>query len=426
MPEEQRKSLLVESPVRAAGNVRVVTMSNGAYGTPEMTAAAGAATAIASTAAVAQTATTSASLGPNSTGVPGPGDFAGGKIDFAETAIRGPENFDTFGCDVFRENPNTPDFVTANVYFERRGAVDFDLRMPDGKTVRFWVFEDPLKARGRVGLPSPLIRVQEEDLVHVKLGASKSSHTIHHHGIAPTPFNDGVGHTSFEVTGNYIYQWQPRLAGTYFYHCHKNTVLHFEMGMYGLLIVDPKPEDGKIRAYKGGPEYDVERFWVLDDVDPRWHELNHDAGMCGDDVRLNIFEPKYFLITGTPTRPNVSTDAQKIVAKPEQKILIRLLNASYSLLKVTIEGLEAQVISTDGNALNQDWNAPFTIPANTPFTLATAQRRGLLIDTGSAANRAQAGRPHKVTFDFLHWITGKRHNAGDRTYEGYASTTIEF
>jgi hypothetical protein len=92
---------------------------------------------------------------------------------------------------------------------------------------------------------------------------------------------------------------------------------------------------------------------------------------------------------------------------------------------VTIEGLEAQVISTDGTALHQPWNAPFTIPPNTPFSLVSAQRRGLLIDTGSAANHGKAGQRHKATFEFLHWITGKRHNAGAAN-EGYASTTIEF
>src|SRR5690606_20599539 len=124
----------------------------------------------------------------------------------------------------------------------------------------------------REQFPSPLIRVQKDDLVHVKLSASKGSHTIHHHGIEPTTMNDGVGHVSMEITGNYVYQWQPRTPGTYFYHCHKNTVTHFEMGLFGLLVVDPKPDaNGKVRAFEDGPVYDVEAFWVLDDIDPRWH-----------------------------------------------------------------------------------------------------------------------------------------------------------
>jgi hypothetical protein len=49
----------------------------------------------------------------------------------------------------------------------------------------------------------------------------------------------------------------------------------------------------------------VGHLWVLDDMDPRWHRLtdqDHDVGLCGDDNRLNVFQPKYFLLTGVATR----------------------------------------------------------------------------------------------------------------------------
>lgn len=365
-------------------------------------------------------------LGPLSTAVPGPGEYGGGSVDFTKTGIKGKETFGNFGCDVFKENANTPDWTTANAYFER-GIHNVDLRMPDGKEVRCWAFDDPLKAPGREIFPSPLIRVQEGDLVHVKLESSKGSHTIHHHGIEGTTMNDGVGHVSMEVTGSYIYQFQAREAGTNFYHCHKNTVTHFEMGLYGLLIVDPKPDnpgDKRVRAYAGGPYYDVEKFWVLDDIDPRWHEStdrDHDIGLCGEDANLNIFEPKYFLITGKPTRPNVVAESAKIVASRGQKILIRLLNASYSVLQVRFEKLNVQVISVDGHALGKNpWNAWKTIPANTPLHLPSARRFDLLIDT--AANPTGISNVH---FEFQHWITRKVHNDGS-AYAGRAMTTISF
>jgi FtsP/CotA-like multicopper oxidase with cupredoxin domain len=408
-------------------------MSDSPNPTRRTVLAAGAATLAASSAAFSKTEEVRGALsklGPKSTAAPGPGEFAGGKVDFTETGVQGPENFDTFGCDVFRENPNTPDWTTANAYFERKVFLDGELTMPDGRKIRRWGFEDPLKAPGKRLLPSPLVRVQAGDLVHVKLDARSSSHTIHHHGIQPTTFNDGVGHVSFEVTGNYIYQWQPEHAGTFFYHCHKNTTLHFKMGMYGPLIVDPRPNaEGKVLAYEPPyregqvPVYDVEQFWVLDDIDPRWQDLNHDAGLCGEDVGLNIFKPKYFLITGTPTQPNVPTNAQKVVASPGQKILIRLLNAAYSVAQVKIEGLASHIIMTDARALNQPWNEWVSVPAGTPIFLGTAQRRTLLIDTGSAANTGKRGT-FRVSFEFQDWITRRVHNASDTRYEGRAFTTI--
>src|SRR4051812_18970155 len=136
-------------------------------------------------------------LGPKSTASPGPGDNAAGQVDFTKTGVQGPETFGTFGCQVFHDSPNTPDFLTANAYLERKVFTDGETVMPDGNRVRHWGFEDTLKAPGVKTRPSPLIRVQKGDLVHTKIEAAQNSHTIHQHGIEPTTMNDGVGHVSF-------------------------------------------------------------------------------------------------------------------------------------------------------------------------------------------------------------------------------------
>jgi hypothetical protein len=39
--------------------------------------------------------------------------------------------------------------------------------------------------------------------------------------------------------GGYTYQWQPNFIGSYFYHCHRNTMQHFEFGLYGNLFIVP-------------------------------------------------------------------------------------------------------------------------------------------------------------------------------------------
>ena len=155
-------------------------------------------------------------------------------------------------------DPETPGRIPADKTFEMK-FVNRKMAMPDGREIEFWSFEDRLQDSDvEVVVPGSTIRVSEGDIVHVEVKPSKRQHTIHLHGIEADTFNDGVGHTSFEVTGSYTYQFragapfralsdptpQTRGAGTYMYHCHVNTTLHFHMGMFGALIIDPASGPG--------------------------------------------------------------------------------------------------------------------------------------------------------------------------------------
>jgi FtsP/CotA-like multicopper oxidase with cupredoxin domain len=229
--------------------------------------------------------------------------------------------------------------------------------------------------------------------------------------------NDGVGHVSFEVTGDYTYQFRPHSAGTYFYHCHKNTVLHFEMGMYGFLIVDPPTGPG--RLYENGPVYHVEAMWAFDDVDPNWRKLDHSAGLCNEDAGLDKFQPKYFMISGVPS-PLTKTDKRVVInAKVGQRILIRHLNASYSVLSTTIHGLDATIYGVDGRPLghpNHPWAQPIFVPAGTPFETITAQRRDLIVVP-------TAPGVYPVTAEFRDWVTERPQDGGRGMVQTFIKVT---
>jgi hypothetical protein len=207
------------------------------------------------------------------------------------------------------------------------------------KILNFMTIRDKNFAAGGT-YPGPIIRIPRGVIVHADLsGKGPPPHTIHWHGIEPTPINDGVGHCSMEI-GKYTYQWQPNFIGSYFYHCHRNTVQHFEFGLFGQLLIEPpdayfasigaiNPDgtvtlnsipvgaclDGRFRTaanlltlpaniqakFPGfvagdpvfgvaGPNdvgvghphaytvpYDVEALWVPDDRDSRWSDLASDA-----------------------------------------------------------------------------------------------------------------------------------------------------
>ena len=265
-----------------------------------------------------------------------------------------------------------PDRVFERQFFNRR------FRFPDGSEHEIWTFQDP---KGRRNFPAPVIRVTEGELVHVKLKPSKGPHTIHLHGMEPDPRNDGVGHTSFEVTGSYTYQWRPEIGepgdvfgtgGTYFYHCHVNTVLHVQMGMFGPLIVDPvvHPDfpvpPGARRSFVDGPLYDIDSEILLApySIDPRWHRLNHAAGLSGEDVGLNRFDPQHFFVLGgsvTDGPPDdavwASSEVRAKVAGTGHPTLLRLLNSNYFPTRLRITTLAgapahiAEVIAHDGRGI---------------------------------------------------------------------------
>jgi FtsP/CotA-like multicopper oxidase with cupredoxin domain len=320
--------------------------------------------------------------------------------DWAEgTSLHQLATFETFGCDPATASPPTPDRVTPDIAFVRKVHSGAKVKMPDGVEVRFWGFEDPTSGVSKP-FPSPTIRVRQGQVVHTRLEASKNAHTIHHHGIEPLPFNDGVGHTSFETTGSYTYQWRAAEAGTYFYHCHVNTVLHVEMGMYGLLIVDPPNGPGTL--YAGGPAYDVEAMIVADDCDPRWHvigQADHHAGVCSGDPGLERFEPKYFLINGVPS-PRSLTDARCVIrAKSGQRVLFRLLNASYSDIRLRVAGLPATIHMQDARPLDGRYARPIAVPVGGEVASSSAQRHDLIVVAGAPGT-------HLVRVEFRHWVTG--------------------
>ena len=96
-------------------------------------------------------------------------------------------------------------------------------------------------------VPGPVIRVKVGDLVRVHFTNTHTlPHTIHFHGIHP--FNmDGngqraLGKEQLQLPGeSYTYEFVAVEPGYYLYHCHFNTAVHIDHGMYGLFIIeDPK------------------------------------------------------------------------------------------------------------------------------------------------------------------------------------------
>ena len=302
-------------------------------------------------------------------------------------------------CYMYPDAPATPGLVTADITFNRSIDMNIPLTMDDGNTVNMWGFADSSCGGGGMGggatFPSAAMRVRQGQIVHTNLTVDMMMmHTVHHHGIEPAHTSDGVGHISWDVAnGTYTYQWRPMHAGTYFYHCHTNTVLHAEMGMYGALIVDPPSGPGTL--FQGGPSYDVEAFWVVDEIDSSWHTLPWTAGTCGGDVGLNELNPDYFVITGVDGSGNSAMNLPPISATVQrgQKLLARYICAGYHPQKIRFGGLTGKIYASDGRPLPK----PVSV---TSIRAASAERYDIIFEPTTRGT-------YLIETDIIHWVTGQ-------------------
>lgn len=92
------------------------------------------------------------------------------------------------------------------------------------------------------GIPGPLLRWREGDTVTLRVkNRLKDMTSIHWHGIILPANMDGVPGLSFrgiEPNGTYVYQFQVKQNGTYWYHSHSG--FQEQVGVYGPLVIEAK------------------------------------------------------------------------------------------------------------------------------------------------------------------------------------------
>ncbi|TMV46845.1 hypothetical protein FE783_24715 [Paenibacillus mesophilus] len=233
-------------------------------------------------------------------------------------------------------------------------ATDGYLTLPDGEQVYIWGYSLENK-KGSAVYPAPTLVMAEGDNVEVTLtnigpskeGIKRLAHTIHWHGLDTDQANDGVPHTSpaIQVGESFTYRFEATHAGTYFYHCHVDTIEHLQMGMHGSLIV--KAKDGAKQAWTGGPSYDKEYVFHLNEIDPVWHHAVEN-GLAYDRTD---FHPRYWTINGKAF-PNLMEDPDSFIeGTVGETVLVRLINSGYEEHPFHLHGHHFQVIATDGRPL---------------------------------------------------------------------------
>lgn len=179
-------------------------------------------------------------------------------------------------------------------------------------------------------VPGPELRVQEGDVVSITFkNTHDQPHTVHLHGITRLAQNmDGIQEV---LPGqSFTYTFVASHAGTYAYHCHFQTYLHADMGMYGALIVEPK-DDAK-------NAWTSEHTLVLDEWDSRQDPK----------AAVHTSNPNYFLVNGKSFPL-----AENIQIAPNEVSLLRVINMGDEPHAWHLHGMNFLKIAKDGENLDR-------------------------------------------------------------------------
>jgi CopA family copper-resistance protein len=227
-------------------------------------------------------------------------------------------------------------------------------------------------------LPGPILRWKEGS--HVRLSVTNRLHvptSIHWHGII-LPFRmDGVPGISFdgiEPGETFVYQFQVRQSGTYWYHAHSGY--QDQTGLYGALVVEPAsaPRMATDRDYvvmlndwtDDNPAMIFARLKKQSDYYNRAQPTI--ADLIRDTRKMGLSEALAMRRMWNAMRMN-PTDLSDVSAHtytyllnghtpagnwtglfhPGEKIRLRFINASaMTIFDVRIPGLKITVVSADG------------------------------------------------------------------------------
>ncbi len=209
-------------------------------------------------------------------------------------------------------------------------------------------------------VPGPTIRVRQgERVVRRFVNGLPEPSAVHWHGIRIENSMDGVPELTqpaVQPDAEFLYDFAPPDAGTYWYHSHHRTFEQMARGLYGVLVVEePEP-----------PEVDREEVLVLDD----WR-LAEDASI--HDSFGSLHDWAHAGRIGNWITVNGEGTWRRETARHE-RLRLRLVNAANArIFSLVLKQLEGWVVALDGQPLP----AP---QAAGPLVLAPGQRADLIVD----------------------------------------------
>lgn len=278
-------------------------------------------------------------------------------------------NFDpldavNFGRDI--DGDGDPDEITVCLQ-----VLDITEQIAPGIGVPFWVFAPDLGGMEPIArLPSPTLRFEQGDRVRIIVkNTHMFPHTLHMHGVIKPNEMDGIPNVTQDPIApgdSFIYDFVAQNTGTYWYHCHVQPPVHILMGLYGMLVIEPnrpannftplvmrnKMPDLSVATQEAG--FEAEYMLTYSNVDPDLNAPVVDTSLSLPELEKKMHreynsterQARYFLLNGR-SFPYTLIDSS-IDLKPDQKVLLRVLNVGPEVISLHLHGHHAEIIASNG------------------------------------------------------------------------------
>lgn len=168
------------------------------------------------------------------------------------------------------------------------------------------------------------------------------------------------------------YTITPNAGGIFFYRDTLNSNVNRSMGLHGALIVRSNSAN---RAWDNGPSYNIERLWVMTDMDvPRWNN----RASAGQTVSTGTYRPNYFMMNGQGGFDAMHDPNTVLEGNVGQVGLVRIVNAGQFDESLHWHGNHFRVISRNGQKLSSfEWQDTINVKAGQTMMVLYQLRGGI-------------------------------------------------
>lgn len=289
---------------------------------------------------------------------------------------------------------------------------DGTITQPDGVDVYFKGFSSN---RNTITVPGEQLVVQQGDTVNITIvNTLGSSHSFVIDGVVNSGRIRGGRTTTVSFNAD--------SAGSFMFYDSRNAPYNRLVGLHGGFAVMPAGSNDEL--YPGSPTFKQQYFWLINDIDPKWH----DAIRRGR-TPSSSFKPYYFTINGrsmrVPGHPDYTNPAIDSGYNPETRLegsigdraLIRVLHAGMCVHSMHWHANHVEWLTRNGQILEDIWEKD---------TILLPNNKGKLDVIYPFAPPPDAYPPVTKGHYPMHFHDEMTQTAGGGLYQFGVATTIAF